>query len=511
MIISLVRMLEYVLYHRTTSDPKAIWWDKQTVHDIAISHAVFRQSRASLLLPQQLMGLETTVDFILGKEHLTRKDFTSHMRKLLEPLGLPETLESVRSTGPGVGYIPQKTLGKRPSIVEPKAPSYSFSGSPVSSQSHSPSFIRSAAHAQPITSRNHPTYASAQPLLMEELQYHCAPSLMRLPPILLESHIANGSYQQFYEELRDIVRSKTIQDAFVAFTSSFSEGSYEKQMAKFMHVVLEMTAEKFGHKALNVMSSKEVTIRKTNLGGIKSHKRDPNIVIFLTTAPLEAASNEGEVASSSNDCGRDRSKERGSDISTGKKGRGKGRGRGKRSEKDGQEVKKLPVLGWPDALSVGEMKPNNQPAIVEQARGQVLTAVQNEIRAQPNRMSEQAFSCCGGVFRFFHFDPEGYAISDPYDACDPKNLLLLINHTLLLSTRFTLDAVFAPSTTYERVDLLTKHKPAGIRGRRLLVYKVRMGDKYVVEKLSWPTIRGDTPQEVLVYNFLQKHPMRHQL
>jgi len=136
---------------------------------------------------------------------------------------------------------------------------------------------------------------------------------------------------------------------------------------------------------------------------------------------------------------------------------------------------------------------------------QTFTSSQQLCRVQPDRLSQQAFTCCGGQFQLFPHDPEGYAVSEPYNACDPNNLLLLINHTLLLSTQFTSSAVFGPPCgSYHRRKLLTEHQLVGLRGRRTIVYQVESEDGYRVKKISWPTIHQDTTQEIRIYKVLKR-------
>jgi hypothetical protein len=375
-------------------------------------------------------------------------------------------------------------------------------------------------------------------MLAEELQYYCAPPLMRLPPILLPgSCIPYNSYQRFYEELLAVTQLQTIQDAYETFHSSFATSlydlKYERLIAEFMDKLLHETAEKFGHASLKVMCSQDVTLRKTELSGIQGTKCDPNIIIFLqsllATQPVVGLLNEDGNGSQ-----RGGGRDRGRGGSRGSRGKGKGKGKGKGSsmggsmvtsgsrgsdgsgggdrsdeaveggvKRDDQAADKKLVLSWEDTLSVGELKCENQTVKMEQVKSQTFTAVQHQCRVQPEHLSQQTFTCCGSQFRFFHFDPEGYAVCEPYNTLDPENFLLLINHTLLLSTQFTSNAVFAaPHGLYPQINLLTKHMPVGIRGRRLLVYKVQLGNKHLVEKI--PSIHEGTTHEVCVYQILKQ-------
>ena len=81
---------------------------------------------------------------------------------------------------------------------------------------------------------------------------------------------------------------------------------------------------------------------------------------------------------------------------------------------------------WLFVYCIGELKPINQPLLRKEAFLQVLTSVRQLLLDNPDRISAQAFTCCGGVLTFYHFDSEGFAQSEPY--CIFDHPLLFVTH-----------------------------------------------------------------------------------
>jgi hypothetical protein len=131
------------------------------------------------------------------------------------------------------------------------------------------------------------------------------------------------------------------------------------------------------------------------------------------------------------------------------------------------------------------LKPINQPLLRKEAFLQVLTSVRQLLLDNPDRILVQAFTCCGGILTFYHFDSEGFAQSEPY--CIFDHPLLFVTHVLLFSTIFTKHMI---SGLHQPHTKLICRRHNGIRGRRLAIYET---ERSHVEKNYWPTVRGIAP------------------
>jgi len=471
------QLLLYVLYQPSlSSDPtmrNLIWWEKDTVSDICLARAAFYHVRKSLRLPAPLMDFSETVNDIL-----LNSDNRSAMAQGIDCLKNAVAVERL-SHAPVSGLQSSVSLGKRLFEHCQSLPDDMWEGTPcvptTSNQCRrSGRILRNHFHPPYNSSCDNSTLAEsngtsdisskvAEIRLQEELNGYCAPIIIPAPPILISSDFCKGSYEELYKGIRTLSDAKEVQEALDSLFKSFtSDGrkadsqGYEVSTAKAMNAIIKAASDTF-KKAIPVKtySARNLTMIKATLSsGSKATKRDPDIInVFI---PNSIRPPPGQI-------------------------------------KD---------LGdWSEVRSTGELKFMDQPKPMNDAHLQALTSARQVILHNRDRMSEQAFTCCGGVFKFYYFDAEGFAMSEPYKIFD--NQLLFINHVLLLSTFFTGNEMFAKHhPSYARDEQIDGR--VEIRGRRVVVYKVRdINGNVRVEKSYWPTIRGSVPREVFVYQHLE--------
>jgi hypothetical protein len=228
-----------------------------------------------------------------------------------------------------------------------------------------------------------------EPLLENELKCHGVPVIIPLPPIPVSAHFCNGSYQELYDAIHKISTSEGVQNALHSLSTSFSEAGrkaepkgYKPAMAEAINTILKEVSTTFGMKiSVEAYSSCHLTME----GGAKATKCDPDFALL------------------------DLKVVRGPEPGT---------------------VKKL--ADWHHILTTGELKPENLASSIRDALVQGFTSVRQTILNQTDRISEQTFTCCGGVLRFYYFDAEGFTVSKPYKISN--NSFLFVNDVLLLST-----------------------------------------------------------------------------
>ena len=467
---SILQLLLYVLYKPALSsnptNANLVWWDKNTLSDTCAARAEFEGARMILDLPAPL------VDF--------RQDVHALFEHVIDRLAMAQGIDRLRaavSAGRILSLIPvgplecPTSLGKRPFEHRENLPVDAEEQHDVpitSSQAdrsgrlvkHQKSpFTKSSDKVTPAVSggREDIPHREAANLLNAELHGHCAPPIMPLPPILVLPDCCDGSYQKFYDGISEIFQSENVREELDNLSTSFSKygreqdpQGYEPAMENAINSILAEASTVF-RKTISIRahSSRGLTMSKTPLeDGAKATKRDPDVA-FIEPSLIRVSA-----------------------------------------------AKAVKDIGdWLSVLSYGELKPLNQLAQCKEAFLQVLTSARQLLLHNPARTWEQAFTCCGGVFIFYHFDPEGFAQSEPYSIFDHP--LLFINHVLLLSTIFTEDVISRP----RHPSKLVCRRQIGIRGRRLAIYETEGG---LVEKNYWPTVRGQLCQEVFVYEHLEK-------
>jgi hypothetical protein len=462
----------------TPSKEHLMWWEKETISEISIARTMFDHIRETLLLPAPLMGLKTTVNKIISTSD--PNDCTS-VAEGIAHLRAAVTYQCISHSRPS-GFQGPVSLGKRVFNHREHLPAdgrHDSSGVSMSSGwgrsgrvlRNDLSFpYKSGDSSSPdiMGGREDIRSKEAEQFVIRELRGHCAPPIIPAPPIFVSSDFCNGSYEEFYNGLLEISKAQKVQEVLNALFYSFSEEgrkvdpqSYENAMTKAMNAIILQTSTTFGLTIpVKTYSSGEVTVMKGTLGtGNKGAKRDPDVLIFSDSNAVRTSDNP-------------------------------------RAVKD--------VADWLHINSSGELKPENQPSVVKDAENQAFTAVRQVILHDAHRILEQAFTCCGGFFKFYYFDAKGYAVSEPYDIFD--NPLLFINHVLLLSTFFTKELGFEElNTNYTRCDDLPIYRRVQVRGRRTTLYKVKdMHGAVNVEKKYWPTVRRLIPQEIYVYQHLEQ-------
>jgi hypothetical protein len=467
-LASILQLLLYVLYKPSlSSNPKnanLIWWDKDTIPDTCAARAEFEDARMTLDLPAPLVGF--------------KQDVHALFQGVKDRLAMAQEIDRLRaavSAGRTLSLIPVRplecptSLGKR--LYEHRenllVDAEEQHDTPITSsqadrsgrlvQHQQSSFEKSSDKSTPAVSggREDIPHREAAKLLNDELNGHCAPPIMPLPPILILPEWCDESYQKFYDGISEICLSENVQKALRDLSASFSEEGrkkvpqgYELAMQEAINSILVEASTVF-RKTISsrAYSSRGLTMWKTPLeDGAKATKRDPDIASIEPSRIRIGAVKE--------------------------------------------------IGDWLFVKFIAELKPKNQPLQRKEAFLQVLTSVRQLLLHNPDRISEQAFTCCGGTLTFYHFDSEGFAQSEPYHI--PDHPLLFVNHILLLSTIFTEDVIFRRPHPHTR---LICRRQIGIRGRRLAIYETEHGH---VEKNYWPTVRGEVPQEVFVYQHLEK-------
>jgi len=287
---------------------------------------------------------------------------------------------------------------------------------------------------------------------------------MPVPPITLSADICNGSYQKFYLLLMEIPRSPDIQTKLKELSTSFTDKdraekpqNYERAMANVINAIFDVATTTIDKRFLmKAYCSDDVTLLKTDSADFRCSKCDPGVVIVPARCDIPVRLSH----------------------------------------------QKKYTLQWRSIRATGEAKPKHRPKFCELGELQVFTCWRQMVIADLDRISEQAFTCCGGTFRYYHFDAEGFATSDEYDIAEEP--LLFVNHILLLSTFFTENFIRDQASSNSPRGSLICTRRAGIRGRRLAVYKIDCeGSPPMVEKNYWSTVRAPVPQEVQVYQHVE--------
>ena len=409
---------------------------------------------------------------------------------------------------------------------------------------------RSRSTAKPtVVSQHGPSFGNSSPLISEsttnadaariwigeseqaiarEMDCSYRPKIQLFPAIVLPPHVKAGSYQDFYDALLRI--EQVMETHVIEFKALFctshapsgdgqareccsggerqlvpehpvGEGSedlqedlpekgrltnkpYETGLSWIINCVFHLASKTLDLKELGRFKSyhsDEITIDKVVRGdGIVEVKRDGDVYI------VDLGANGGAVR----------------------------KGNGKIS---------FPVTAL---KSVGECKPKSTPVFQAQGHSQLLTYIRQLVLGDRHRISEQGFTCCNLQFRFFHFDAEGMAMSEPYDIS--RNLFRFINHVLILSTFFTKDAVwpFGSQNPTSEVQYLSYGRD-GIRGRRTTVYvcetttppsntvSVRetttppCDAARIVIKEYWPTQTTCETREVRMYSIVRRLGKTH--
>jgi hypothetical protein len=452
-----------------------IWWNKDKLIDISLARAEFQHAIETVHLPAPLTNFKQTVRDIIN---LTDQDRMARgIARLKEELYAEKHLP-FRAHSSTRCFECQVSLGKR-RLGECREFPFDKEEQPGSSfiSSHDLLGRLFEGFQQPYqTSSDNviPEVSTGQAdlpakelerLLKNELKGDGVPVIIPLLPIPVSVHFCNGSYQELYDAIHKISTSERVQNALRSLSTSFSAAGrkaepqgYEPAMAKVINTILREVATTFGMEiSVEAYSSRHLTMSQAILeGGSKTTKCDPNSVFLdpkMVHGPEPGA------------------------------------------------VKKL--ADWCHMLVTGELKPEDLKRYVDAALLQTYTSVRQINLNQTDHILEQAFTCCGGVLRFHHFDAEGYAESPPYKISN--NPFLFVNHVLLLSTMFTKDVILGgPHPKYPRGDMIC-WRDLILRGCRLLVHKVTGVDGSVrVEKNYWPTIRRAVPHENFVYQYMEK-------